>query len=328
MCPYIASMNLKLDISRSWAINDTSGTKCWQRMEENGLSNRQNVRNIYLSRYHKVVIDILALSEAVHSQRHTTVLSCPGLLQKNPQVYRSLVQSAEMMGSHNEHRNIIEQAMLLLCMEDEEQVFWVMVITTSHILPSNTYDITMEGASVDQLTLLWLIFDKFPDIWSRISNDVPFWELEQYERPPPSTLVTTHWFLTLFANVLPPEASPLSVILIIFYSLAVLIQMFLFHDVKTVFRVWDIFFFEGHVVLFRVALAILDLNSEALLNAEDAMEIFQIMQVLPKQAIDCNQLLDAAFGRCKLVADITSEEIQHRTQIMRERRRRRRYQTL
>lgn len=32
-----------------------------------------------------------------------------GLLQKNPQVYRSLVQSAEMMGSHNEYRNIIEQ---------------------------------------------------------------------------------------------------------------------------------------------------------------------------------------------------------------------------
>lgn len=93
-------------------------------------------------------------------------------------------------------------------MEDEEQVFWVMVITTSHILPSNTYDITMEGASVDQLTLLWLIFDKFPEIWALISNDVPFWELEQYERPPPSTLVTTHWFLTLFANVLPPEASP------------------------------------------------------------------------------------------------------------------------
>jgi hypothetical protein len=97
--------------------------------------------------------------------------------------------------------------MLLLCMDDEEQVFWMMVITTSHILPPNTYDITMEGASVDQLTLLWLIFDKFPEIWSRISNDVPFWELEQYERPPPSTLVSTHWFLTLFANVLPAEAS-------------------------------------------------------------------------------------------------------------------------
>ncbi|KAG2186141.1 hypothetical protein INT43_002579 [Umbelopsis isabellina] len=265
-----------------------------------------------------------------------------GLLQKNPHVYKSLVQSAEMMGSHNEHRNLIEQdlhrtfpdnqhlrcqrpeihsyepyspacvpkiqslrnvlmalsiyspaigycqslnfiaGMLLLSIEDEEQVFWVMVITTSHILPSNTYDITMEGASIDQLTLLWLIFDKFPEIWSRISNDVPFWELEQYERPPPSTLVTTHWFLTLFANVLPPEASPLI----------------------TVFRVWDIFFFEGHVVLFRVALAILDLNSEALLNAEDAMEIFQIMQILPKQAIDCNQLLDVCISLSYLGYDL------------------------
>jgi hypothetical protein len=50
------------------------------------------------------------------------------------------------------------------------------------------------------------------------------------------------------------------------------------------------------VVLFRVALAILDLNSDALLHAEDAMEIFQIMQILPKQAIDCNQLLDVCMN--------------------------------
>lgn len=31
------------------------------------------------------------------------------LMEENPQVYRSLVQSAELMGSHNEHRNIIYQ---------------------------------------------------------------------------------------------------------------------------------------------------------------------------------------------------------------------------
>lgn len=96
-------------------------------------------------------------------------------------------------------------AMLLLCMEDEEHAFWTLVIITSNILPPSTYSATMEDASVDQLTLLWLISDRHPEIWSRISNDIPFWELEQSERPPPSTLVTTHWFLTLFANVLPTE---------------------------------------------------------------------------------------------------------------------------
>lgn len=96
-------------------------------------------------------------------------------------------------------------AMLLLCIEDEEHAFWTLVIITSNILPPSTYSATMEDASVDQLTLLWLISDRHPEIWSRISNDIPFWELEQSERPPPSTLVTTHWFLTLFANVLPTE---------------------------------------------------------------------------------------------------------------------------
>lgn len=53
-------------------------------------------------------------------------------------------------------------------------------------------------------------------------------------------------------------------------------------------------FSEGHVVLFRIALAILEINSAALLNAEDSMEVFQIMQTLPKQAIDCNELLDVS----------------------------------
>jgi hypothetical protein len=96
-------------------------------------------------------------------------------------------------------------AMLLLCLEDEERTFWVMVATTSDILPPAIYDATMEDATVDQLTLLWLIFDTYPAIWSRISNDMPFWELEQKERPQPSALVTTHWFLTLFVNVLPIE---------------------------------------------------------------------------------------------------------------------------
>jgi hypothetical protein len=53
-------------------------------------------------------------------------------------------------------------------------------------------------------------------------------------------------------------------------------------------------FSEGHTVLFRVALALLEINSPALLNAEDNMEVFQIMQSLPKQAIDCNHLLDVS----------------------------------
>ncbi|KAG2189424.1 hypothetical protein INT44_004566 [Umbelopsis vinacea] len=278
------------------------------------------------------------------------------LMDKNPQLYRSLVQSAEIMGGHNEYRNIIEQdlhrtfpdnehfrctdpethryacysvacmpkihalrrvllalsiytpsigycqslnfiaALMLLCTENEEHTFWLMVATTSNILPPSTYDATMEDATVDQLTLLWLIFDRYPAIWSRISNDVPFWELEQKERPPPSALVTTHWFLTLFSNVLP---------------------------IESVFRVWDAFFYEGHTVLFRMALALLEINSSALLNAEDSMEVFQIMQSLPKQAIDCNHLLDMAFARRKTPSDITDEEIQHRVYVIRERRKRR-----
>lgn len=215
-------------------------------------------------------------------------------------------------------------ALLLLCTENEEHAFWIMVATTANILPAAIYDATMEDATVDQLTLLWLIFDRYPVIWSRISNDVPFWELEQKERPPPSALVTTHWFLTLFANVLPTE-----VLYMVcrnrrgIYMTEVASFVLQLPDLVILFLcspcfVYGIHFFskcndntdtafialficypfsEGHTVLFRVALALFEINSPALLNAEDIMEVFQIMQSLPKQAIDCNHLLDVSeFG--------------------------------
>ena len=47
---------------------------------------------------------------------------------------------------------------------------------------------------------------------------------------------------------------------------------------NTALRVWDAFFCEGHIVLFRVALAIMALLEADLLDAGDAVDCYDVMQ--------------------------------------------------
>ncbi|KAI8983861.1 rab-GTPase-TBC domain-containing protein [Pilobolus umbonatus] len=96
--------------------------------------------------------------------------------------------------------------MLLLFM-NEEEAFWVFVKTITKILPPNVYDVTMEGANIDQNVLMILIYERFPHIWNKISGGKSFWECEEDGTGMPTcSLVTSHWFLTLFINILPVES--------------------------------------------------------------------------------------------------------------------------
>lgn len=95
--------------------------------------------------------------------------------------------------------------MLLLFM-NEEETFWTFVVLITEILPPNIYDITMEGANIDQNVLMSLIAERCPQIWQRLSEGKSFWECEKDNTGMPTTsLVTSHWFLTLFINILPIE---------------------------------------------------------------------------------------------------------------------------
>jgi hypothetical protein len=99
--------------------------------------------------------------------------------------------------------------MLLLFM-DEERAFWMLVTIIQDILPDGIYDITMEGANIDQTVLMMFIWERLPHIWNKISSGKGFWECEKDvdgATMPTITLVTSHWFLTLFINILPTEVS-------------------------------------------------------------------------------------------------------------------------
>lgn len=99
--------------------------------------------------------------------------------------------------------------MLLLFLKEEE-TFWCLVTIVQTTLPAGVYDVTMEGASIDQAVLMMLLYERMPQLWYKLT-DKTFWEAEADGVSMPTiTLVTSHWFLTLFINILPTEVSTTS----------------------------------------------------------------------------------------------------------------------
>ncbi|KAI8061231.1 rab-GTPase-TBC domain-containing protein [Thamnidium elegans] len=259
-------------------------------------------------------------------------------MQDNPELYQSLVNTALSMGDHNEYAEIIQRDLhrtfpdnskfacefftqrdgtmvmespetntklsslrrillafsihsphigycqslnylagfFLLFVEKEEEAFWMMVSAVHDYMPKNMYDVTMEGANIDQAVLMMVLQERLPkSIWDKINNN-------SENGLPPITLVTSHWFLTMFINILP---------------------------VETVLRIWDCFFIEGYSVMFRVALTIIQMNKDRISKLQDPIEIFQILQNMPRRLIDCATFMEYVFSDQNLFAAIDQDHI-------------------
>ncbi|KAI8380950.1 rab-GTPase-TBC domain-containing protein, partial [Radiomyces spectabilis] len=88
---------------------------------------------------------------------------------------------------------------------EEEEAFWLLVMTITEYFPPGMFDSSLEGATIEQAVLMQSIYEKMPGVWNKIANKRCFWECEQTNRLPSITLVTGHWFMTLFINILPVE---------------------------------------------------------------------------------------------------------------------------
>lgn len=94
---------------------------------------------------------------------------------------------------------------LLLVMENEEHAFWMLHVIVNDYLPEGMFDTVMEGVTIEQTVLMHLVYDKMPGVWNKFGNKKCFWECENADNLPTITLVTSHWFLTLYINILPVE---------------------------------------------------------------------------------------------------------------------------
>jgi hypothetical protein len=128
---------------------------------------------------------------------------------------------------------------ILLIFMSEEQAFWTICIMCEKLLPGY-YSTTMYGAVNDQQVFESLVTKTMPLLGSHFK-----------EKNVQLSVASLPWFLTLFINSIPLHHS---------------------------FRILDWFFFEGPKVLFQIALAILKIQGEQLLEVKDDGEIVNIFK--------------------------------------------------
>ncbi|KAI9243550.1 rab-GTPase-TBC domain-containing protein [Phascolomyces articulosus] len=193
--------------------------------------------------------------------------------------------------------NYLAGFFLLFIEDGEEAAFWMLITTVYDYFPENMYDVTMEGAHIDQTVLMMMVYERLPGVWNKIGNGKCFWECVESEGLPSITLVTSHWFLTLFINILP---------------------------VETVLRVWDSLYIEGSKVLFRVALTIIKMNEKRIWSLDDPIEIFPVLQSMPRRLVNCHRFMECVFSKTGVGADISTAEIERRRVLFRDRRKQQR----
>jgi len=172
---------------------------------------------------------------------------------------------------------------LLLLFMNEEKSFWMLNIITRVYLPG-THELNLEGANVDLGVLMNSIKEMMPSIWAKIGGELDGSAFtSQSMRLPPITLCTTAWFMSCFIGTLP---------------------------IETTLRVWDVFFLEGSRTLFRIALTIFKVGEAEIKAVNDPMEIFQVVQTIPRRLIDANALIEACHKRRNGFGHVSQEAIE------------------
>uniref|UniRef100_A0A7M5XAK7 RUN and TBC1 domain-containing protein 3 n=1 Tax=Clytia hemisphaerica TaxID=252671 RepID=A0A7M5XAK7_9CNID len=142
----------------------------------------------------------------------------------------------------------------LLLFVEEETTFWIMVAIIEDLLPSSYFSSTLIGVQVDQRVLRQLIANYMPSLDDAMKeHDIEI------------SLITLHWFLTAMASVL---------------------------QHKVLLRVWDIFFYEGSIALFKLTLGMMKYKEKALSSLENSAQIFNLLSDLPGEITDVELLLE------------------------------------
>ncbi|KAL6365510.1 hypothetical protein LRP88_01505 [Fusarium phalaenopsidis] len=199
--------------------------------------------------------------------------------------------------------------LLLLFVETEEQCFWLLNVITVVYLPG-THEMSLEGSKIDLGVLMTEMRNSMPAIWDKIGGEL---EADPNSRPstgksmrltrarrkellrmstptdrlPPITLCMTAWFMSCFIGTLP---------------------------IETTLRVWDVFFYEGSKTLFRIALAIFKLGENEIKSVADPMEMFGVVQSMPRRLIDANALMEACFKRRNGFGHLSQAQIDEKRQ--------------
>ncbi|KAI9296928.1 TBC-domain-containing protein [Neoconidiobolus thromboides FSU 785] len=145
-------------------------------------------------------------------------------------------------------------ASALLIYCSEEQAYWTLTTLCDTMLPSY-YSTSMYGALLDQAVFEYLVADLMPILDTSLTK-----------KGITLSLVSLPWFLTLFINSMP---------------------------LLVALRVLDLFFMDGPQVLFKIGLAVLKINGDKLMEAEDD-GVF--VEVLKKYFQSLEEPVNKEFG--------------------------------
>ncbi|KAK4049901.1 hypothetical protein OIO90_005290 [Microbotryomycetes sp. JL221] len=183
---------------------------------------------------------------------------------REPGLYQDLL--AKHKGQDNPCLNQIDMdycqgmnnltATLLLTHPSEEDAFWVLVCIIEKILPSDYYTSHLLVSQADQRVLKDLILDLLPDVSIH---------LEQLGVELPA--ICFGWFLSLFTDALP---------------------------IQTLLRVWDLLFVMGTVILFRVTVAIFQMNKNEILECDSAASLYALMRNVTGHLYQVDKLIKLA----------------------------------
>lgn len=157
-------------------------------------------------------------------------------------------------------------ACLLLIMPTAEDAFWLLTSIIENILPQGYYDHSLLASRADQQVLRHYVAEILPKLSAHL-DDLGI-ELEA---------LTFQWFLSVFTDCLSAEA---------------------------LFRVWDVVFCtnDGSTFLFQVALALLKLNEQQLLQCSAPAGIYTyINHQMTNHAISIDGLIHASEGLRRVV---------------------------
>ncbi|PWN28235.1 TBC-domain-containing protein [Jaminaea rosea] len=166
-------------------------------------------------------------------------------------------------------------ATLLLTHAEEEEAFWVLACLLERVVPEGYYTSHLVTSQADQRVLVELVRERMPGLMGRM-------EALGVDLP----AVSFAWFLSLYTDCLP---------------------------VETLFRVWDLLFVEGSIVLFRVALAILIMNERDLIATGSLAEFYGMVHSMTSRLFNVDRLVQLACHDLRNV--VTEEKIEARRKV-------------
>lgn len=148
--------------------------------------------------------------------------------------------------------------LILIVTKDEESTFWLLRELIETVVPEY-HTKTMKGLIRDINVLAELVKRRAPEIDNKVEELGLPWQV-----------ITTKWFICIFAEVLP---------------------------VETVLRIWDCLFFEGYKILFRVSLNLLLKHKQEILQCNDISDLAVFFRNISAsvKVINCHEFLEDMF---------------------------------